>query len=83
MSVNWVTVAIGLAALVYGFLSIVWRVRDPARFGKLGPMQEAWGEQVGGAWHVWAYTVVPILCGIYLVIMGVLGYSFGRALTGR
>jgi hypothetical protein len=71
-----VTILIGAAALVFGIFTAYVRATNPARFGKLEAMKKQWGESAGRAIHVVAYTVVPILFGLVLIVAGMKGVSF-------
>jgi hypothetical protein len=59
---------LGLLAIAYGGYTTYLRVVSPVKLGKLGAMKEQWGETAGNAVHVLAYTVVPILLGIVLIV---------------
>ncbi|HZF07168.1 MAG TPA: hypothetical protein VFE33_00105 [Thermoanaerobaculia bacterium] len=73
---NPITILLGLAALGYGLYTAWARRAKPEQFGKLAPMQKAWGEGRGQLLHVVAYTVVPIVVGIVLILSGLAGASF-------
>ena len=62
-----INVAIGVAAILYGFFTLVARQLRPTMFGKLGPMKEMWGPRTGVAIHVIGYTVMPIVFGAFLL----------------
>ena len=70
-----VTVAIGIAALGYGGYTLKVRRSNPAALGKLEPMKRMWGEILGTAIHVIAYTVVPIVLGVAAILAGLKGTS--------
>lgn len=72
---NPVTILIGAAAIGYGIYTAYVRATNPAKFGKLEAMKKFWGEKVSMAIHVAAYTVIPILFGIVLIITGLQGGS--------
>jgi hypothetical protein len=74
---NPVTTIIGVLAVCYG-LYTTWaraRVKKAEQFAKLDAMKKRWGEKAGTAIHVIAYTVVPIVFGIVMIIRGLQGGS--------
>jgi hypothetical protein len=73
---NPVTILIGVAALGYGIYTAYIRSANSTRFGKLEAMKKQWGESTGKNIHVVAYTVVPILFGIVMIVAGIGGISF-------
>jgi hypothetical protein len=73
---NPVTVLIGIAALGFGIYTSYVRATNPAKFGKLEAMKKQWGEGVGKAVHFVAYTVIPIIFGIVMIVAGIRGLSF-------
>jgi hypothetical protein len=60
---------IGLAALAFGAVTGVLRFIAPQRLGKLRPMQERFGQKLGGAIHFGAYTVVPVAVGVVSLLL--------------
>jgi hypothetical protein len=62
-------------AVCYGLYTTWARVKKPEQFAKLDAMKKQWGEKAGTAIHVIAYTVVPILFGIVMIIKGLQGGS--------
>jgi hypothetical protein len=74
--VNPLTVLIGIAAVGFGIYTAYVRATNPAKFGKLAAMKKQWGEGPGNAVHVVAYTVVPIIFGIVMIVAGFRGVSF-------
>ena len=73
---NPVTVLIGVAALGFGIYTAYVRATNPAKLGKLEAMKKQWGEGTGKAVHLVAYTVVPIIFGIVMIVAGLRGVSF-------
>ncbi len=72
---NLATIVIGAAALGFGIYTAYVRATNPARFGKLEAMKKQWGEGPGKAVHMLAYTVMPIIFGILMIVAGLLGVS--------
>ncbi len=76
---NWITIGIGIGAILYGMYTLVLRVKVPEKFGKLEAMKKAWGEKAGLAIHFVGYTVAPAAVGISLVLAGMNGVAlFGN-----
>lgn len=67
---NPVTILIGAAAIGFGAYTAYIRTTNPAKFEKLAAMKKQWGEGAGKAVHVVAYTVVPIIFGIVMIVSG-------------
>jgi hypothetical protein len=72
-NMNYTTLAIGLFALIFGVCSLFIRVKHPEKFGKLNAMKEKYGNKIGTAIHTISYTVIPIIAGILLIIIGLKG----------
>jgi hypothetical protein len=72
---NLMTVLIGVAALGFGLYTAYMRATNPAGFGKLEAMKNQWGEGAGNAIHLVAYTAVPIIFGILMILAGIQGVS--------
>lgn len=70
---NPVTILIGVAALGFGIYSAYIRATNPGKFGKLEAMKKQWGESAGKIIHVVAYTIVPIIFGIVMIVNGIGG----------
>jgi hypothetical protein len=73
---NPVTVVIGILAIGFGAYTAWARVKKPEQLKKLEPMKKFWGEKAGVAIHFVAYTAIPVLFGIVIVIKGLNGGSF-------
>ena len=72
---NPMTVGLGALSVAYGCYTAYARVKAPHQFHKLDAMRKFWGERAGLAIHFVAYTVVPIVAGIAMVISGMNGLS--------
>ena len=68
-------VTVGVGALVIGFGAYTgWaRFAKPEQFAKLEAMSKQWGDKAGLAVHFLAYTALPVVFGILLVIQGMNG----------
>ncbi len=76
---NWITVGVGVAGILFGVYTLIIRITAPDKFSKLKAMKDLWGDKVGLAVHVIGYTVVPIMVGISFVRSGIQGASlFGN-----
>lgn len=69
------TIGIGLAVVGYGCYTAYIRKTNPTKFGKLEAMKKHWGEKTGHAIHFVAYTIMPIVFGIALIVAGTGGLS--------
>lgn len=70
---NPLTVAIGVAVLLFGAYTAVNRIRRPHKLAKLAALQELFGEKTGGLIHLLAYCIVPLLAGAMFIYSGVKG----------
>jgi hypothetical protein len=73
---NPVTIAIGVAAILYGLTTTYLHFYNPSLFKKLSHMKQFWGEKTGVVVHIVAYTIVPIVIGSYFVVGGFSGMTF-------
>ena len=73
---NPVTVLIGAVAVAYGLYTLYARKNSPGNFSKLDAMKKQWGESSGNTIHVIAYSVVPIIVGLVLIVAGLRGFAF-------
>ncbi|UCG35077.1 MAG: SseB family protein [Candidatus Omnitrophota bacterium] len=64
---NYLTLIIGLVALIFGIATLIIRIKNPAKFKKLTVMKEKFGEKPGVAIHTIFYTVLPVVVGIILI----------------
>jgi hypothetical protein len=74
--VNVPTVAVGVAAILFGLYTAWARAAKPEQLGKLEAMKKHWGAGPGYAVHFVGYTVVPVVAGAVFVWTGLQGYSF-------
>ncbi|GMT50331.1 MAG: hypothetical protein IEMM0008_1870 [bacterium] len=65
---NYFTLGIGIAAFVFGLVSIYIRIYMPDKFSKLKLMKETYGEKRGLWIHIIAYTVLPMIAGIIFIL---------------
>ena len=72
---NYITLAIRLFALVFKTCTLVVRMKNPEKFGKLNAMKEKFGEKTGTAIHTISYTVLPIIVGIVFIVVGFMGVA--------
>ncbi len=70
---NVIEIIIGIAAIIYAFVSVYFRLKSPAIFKKLEPMKRIYGSKLGLVLHVMFYTVIPFIFGILLIRAGLLG----------
>ena len=67
---NITTILLGVAAILFGGYTFYLRRTNPEKFDKLTSMKKTYGERRGVAIHVLFYSIVPILIGIVLIIIG-------------
>jgi len=67
MGVNTI---IGILAIVFGVYTLYIRATNPSKFGKLQAMKERFGDSAGDAIHVVAYSVLPIIFGVVMLVRG-------------
>jgi len=70
---NLITVSVGFAAIAYGIYTARMRGVAPEKLAKLAIMKKAWGERTGMVVHVVAYTAMPVVLGLVLVLTGLRG----------
>ena len=69
------TISVGAVLCLYGLFTWITRVKNPEGFAKLNAMKVKFGKTTGTAIHVLAYSVLPIILGIMLVLAGFKGVS--------
>ena len=72
---DFVTVGLGVAVVLYGLYTLIMRIKPPEKFGKLKAMKDKFGSTAGQTIHVIAYTAMPILFGVIVIIAGINGLS--------
>jgi hypothetical protein len=73
------TVGVGALAIGFGAYTGWARSAKPEQFAKLEAMKKQWGEKAGLAVHFVAYTALPVVFGILMVMRGMSGQSlFGQ-----
>ena len=72
---NPFTVLLGFALVCYGLYTAWARRAKPEQFRKLDAMKRFWGEKNGQLVHIVGYTVVPILSGSVVILIGLSGTS--------
>ncbi len=72
---NPVTMAVGAAAFLYGIYTFYLRSSNPTKLGKLTAMKDRWGDKGGLAIHVIAYSIVPMVFGLVMLVTGYQGFA--------
>ena len=72
---DYTTIGIGIFALMFGVYTCFVRLKSPDKFEKLKAMKEKFGEKAGTIIHTIAYTIVPVIVGISLILTGINGGS--------
>jgi len=70
---NYTTLAIGLFALLFGVYTLILRLKNQEKFGKLNVMKEKYGVKTGVIIHTISYTIIPIIAGIVFIVIGLKG----------
>ena len=73
---DFTSIAIGMAGLLFGAYTIYTRLTNPDKFRKLQAMKENFGEKSGSLIHFVFYSLVPIIFGVVMVFSGYKGVSF-------
>ena len=60
-------IVLGGMGVAFGLYTLFARMFAPNHLWKLEPMKKQWGEKVGLAVHVLAYTVLPLVFGAILL----------------
>lgn len=72
------TISVGTATILYGIYTIVIRKISPHKFGKLEAMKEKLGDAAGNRAHIFFYSAMPILFGSLIVYAGIKGVSLAQ-----
>ncbi len=67
-----IDIVLGGIGVAIGLYSLFARKFAPNHLWKLEPMKQQWGEKVGLAVHVLAYTVLPLVLGAMLLANGLM-----------
>ena len=67
MNINTV---LGIFAIIFGVYTLYVRTTNPGKFGKLQAMKERFGASAGTTIHIVAYSVLPIIFGIVMLLRG-------------
>jgi len=70
-----ISLGIGAASFAFGVYTLILRARRPEKFAKLEAMKKVWGKTPGTIIHVVAYSVVPLLFGVFAILAGLRGQS--------
>ena len=70
-----ITISLGCIVILFGFYTLITRIKAPEKFAKLSAMKEKFGNGLGVAIHTFAYTIVPIIFGGILINAGINGVS--------
>ena len=72
---NFISIGIGVLALLFGVYTFFARKNSPEKFKKLEPMKKAYGEKWGFIIHFVGYTIIPIVIGVTFIVAGINGRS--------
>ena len=63
-------IIIGIFAIIFGVYTLYVRATNPGKFGKLQAMKERFGASAGTTINIVAYSVLPIIFGIVILLRG-------------
>ena len=72
---NITTVIIGVAAILFGIYTLYLRIKSPEKLGKLNAMKDKFGNGIGNAIHLIAYSLIPLAVGAVFIFSGLKGAS--------
>ncbi len=72
---NITTVIIGVAAILFGIYTLYLRIKSPEKLGKLNAMKDKFGNGIGTAIHLIAYSLIPLAVGAIFIFAGLKGAS--------
>lgn len=71
-----INLIIGSVIIIYAVVMFVLRTfGDGKQVKKLEPMKEKYGERTGSAIHFFAYVAVPLIFGLLIIYLGIIGIS--------
>lgn len=73
---NYYSIGIGLFSLGVGLYTLFQREKNPDRFLKLTRMKKVYGEKTGNFVHLVGYSIIPIMFGVLMLVLGFLGKGF-------
>jgi hypothetical protein len=72
MEIDWLRLVIGIFAIGFGAYSIFVRGKSTSS-RKLNAMKEYWGEEKGAQIHLFAYGMMPIVLGAFMLVKAIKG----------
>lgn len=72
---NMPTMAMGIAAMLFGIYTLYVRATHPHKFEKLKAMQDKFGQKPGIWIHAAFYTIIPMIFGAAMLFAGFMGVS--------
>lgn len=71
-----INIVIGTIILFYALVVFILRISGKERqFKKLKPMKEKFGENTGSVIHYFGYVAVPMIIGLAIIYLGIIGIS--------
>ena len=77
-----ITIGIGIVVLWFGLFTSMLRQKSPEKLKTLEPMKQKFGDKPGQFLHILAYSIIPIILGVYLLLSGLNGIAFIPVITG-
>lgn len=72
MEIDWIRLIVGILAIGFGAYSIFVRGRSTTS-PKLNAMKKYWGEEKGAQIHLFAYGMMPIVLGAFMLVKALKG----------
>ncbi len=79
---NLITFGIGLVILWFGLFTAMLRQKSPEKLKTLDAMKQKLGDKPGQFVHILAYSIIPIIFGVFLLFSGLNGLSLIQLITG-
>jgi hypothetical protein len=80
---QYTTVALASAILLFGLYTLVVSVRVPNDLIKLKYMKSKFGEKAGFTVHTIVYVVVPFIFGYFMLMAGLNGETITQFITEK
>ena len=75
------TVGIGIVILWFGLFTAMLRQKSPEKLKMLDAMKQKLGDKPGQFLHILAYSIIPIVFGVYLLLSGLNGIPLIPVIT--
>ena len=76
-----ITIGIGVVILWFGLFTSMLRQKSPEKLKTLEAMKQKLGDKPGQFLHILAYSIIPIVFGVYLLLSGLNGIPLIPVIT--